>query len=855
MRIKFLSFVSTLLVTALIFGCSSGGSSSSTSATSTTASSGTISDPYIYNALFDEYDAEGTLLQSTLEPSDLKGSFTFSAPLTVGSTITMRTTASVMHATPKGALSPYDGPILTRRVSQELVTAVANGEKAIVTPLTTYAAQLQKAAEVAGAPISEADAIASIVEMIDKSGNSGLVTADTLFNDPMTAFEAGGNNDPSLLQASMAINIALKAADDDFESTLDNALVLVKKILPKNADGSAPSEGQFVAANTIVGIVSRSETPAATANTFGDKVEAIITDANDLQDGEILVVSDDGGTIEKKNYQALFTTEFEAAIDSLEGVLTGDFDETNADPIACAKKFSKAKSTLELANETGATVTVTQKDKDTLNFFYAFSRVVLLANPLTDSNPDNGLQRLSDVLDALHDPDTTLSGSDLQQFIYQRAGAELLNAIAALDEVSVGFDLALTYDGTDTEFDHTDVLYLKAIGHAALFQANLLQGLNLNADIKAIASSEGKTVQKVMDDHPELLTTKDTEALASAKAFAILAVNGMKEAIAAMEDEIDAQDDDFINFYEVDALEQDAMIAEAIADLNKVLELLNGPTDVTSGDQTITVDLTKFFAGTTELNNLLPTFTGDTPGMFPDPTLDGILSTDIGLNVDRYQDGIPDIIQEELVKFTESMLWGKSFLIELQYRQELIEFAAEPQQTFTMALQDLSGTWELIEGGDKIELTYTTMNGDSTDTISFDIGRQDEGFLEFDITWTAGDDSAPARALELNQITAFTTEMLTNKTMVSSSHDLEFFFEFLDNGTYGGAIESARLFGTWEVINDQLILTPDVNCTDCSGIDTWILEKGYSHPYFAGPTLFVTINDNLEILTLFDGIQ
>lgn len=665
---RFLSHISTLLITALIFGCSGGGGGSSSAPdVSSSPSSGTISDPYVYNAWFDEISAtDGATLQSTTDVSDIKGNFTFPDTLTVGSTITMRTAAGVMHATPAGALTTYEGPILTRRVSQELVDAVTGGDEVIITPLTTYANQLQTAAEDAGEPISESEAIDQIVALINAASDGDLVTAANLFNDPMAAFETGGNNDPSLLQASMVVNIALEATDDDFDATFDAALVLVQTILPKNEDGSAPSEDQFIAANVIVGVVASSETPGGVLEAFeGSKVAAIIAAVENLENGETVIVGADGG-VDTINYQSLFDAELSAAKNSLETILAGDLDGINTELIACANAFKKAKSTLELAQEANVTITVAANDEDTLNFFYAFSRVTLLANPLTDGNTENGLQRLSDVLDALGVPtddatrseefgleictSTTVKGSGLQQFIYQHAGAELQNAVAALDEVSADFDLELTYGGVDTDFDNGDVLYLKAVANAALFQTNLLQGLNLNADIKALTeldSTNSDTMEDALNVTTDgvalkdsLLKTKDAAALTAAKKFGVLAVNGMKAAITAMETEYDDQSNDFINFYEFEAIEQAAAIDETIADLDKALELLNG---ATSFDD-FTINLSGLFAGTIDLNSLLPTFTGDTPSMFPDATLGGMISGPLDINADENGDGVPDVL-------------------------------------------------------------------------------------------------------------------------------------------------------------------------------------------------------------------
>ena len=897
MRIRFLSLISTLLITALIFGCSGGGGGGSSSSsspppdTSTTPSSGTISDPYVYNAWFDEISAtDGAILQSTTGVSDIKGNFTFPDALTAGSTITMRTTAGVMHATPTGVTTKYEGPILTRRVSAELVAAVANGEEVIVTPLTTYAEQLQTA----GLALNEDAAVEQILALI---GNDLITDKKQLFADPMEAFETDGDNDPTLLQVSMAINVALEVGAELFEETFEKTLVLVQTILPKNEDGSAPSEDQFVAANAIIEVVASSEDPGKAAGAFEEsKVEAIIAAVENLENGEVIVVADDGG-VATNDYQDLFDTEFSAAKDSLETILSGDLDGINAELIACANAFNQAKSTLELAKEASAAITVATNDEDALNFFYAFSRIALLANPLTD-NSENGLQRLSDVLDALgaptdnairteefgleictetpiddgnggnwieiecnstlftdHDsiPDTTPSGSELQQFIYQRAGAELQNAVAALNEVSADFDLELTYDGVDTDFDNGDVLYTKAAANAALFQANLLQGLNINADIKALAeldSTDNDTMQDALNVTTDgvalkdsLLKTKDAAALTAAKEFGILAVNGMKEAIVAIEAEKDddGQENDFINFYEADATEQAEIITKTVADLDKALELLKGATNFDD----CTINISGLFAGTIDLNSLLPTFTGDTPSMLPDATLGGMISGNLDINADEYGDGVPDILEYDgKAKFTAAMLNGKAFKAVGNNLNWYGTIAFNEDGTFnklTEGENEATGTWELAPDGLSISLTYDASN--VTETILFNEGEDEEGYgIEFEVEWN---NDAPY-LIPATTITHFTNEMVVYRSLRLSTASTNFNAFFNDNGNYNGLFQRLvnnqwsdfNVDGTWSIdVNGLLVLTPSSDCEAMLGKDselatvTFEITQGYIPTY------------------------
>ena len=691
-----------MLAVVLLSACGGGSGSSDTVDTTGDDSSsvgGTISDPYIFGANFGEYSAAGVLLQETEAPSTITGAFTFSKPILVGSTIRMISTEKVFHATPLGALSPYEGPLLTRRVSQALAVSVNGGGKVIVTPLTTLADKLQTAAEKNGDSLDEDAAIALIATMInDANGGADLVKADlSLFADPMAAFEDGGNQDVSLLQASMAVAVAMES--NDIDGSLAGALDLIQTLLPA---GSVPSEARFVAATTIVAKVCASDDPDAIVDKFdAETVKAIVDAADLLGAGEVLEVTE-GGNVATINYQAQFSTAMTAAKTKIESTLGADWTDVNGDMVplnsemvAMANSIKTAKVDYDQAIAAGATLTVAQADQDQLNFFYGFSRVILLLNPLTDGNDANGLQRLSDVLDAFgvskaqevreenlgletcvtttyssgdytwdeeecsstifeEDangesiiPETTPTTGELQAFLYQRAAEELKSAIIAFDAVSTTFNYVTTYESEDTEFDYSDALYVKALANAALAQISLQQGLKIDVDISAIATRENGTVQDVLTSHPNLLQVKDASALAQAKAFALAAVTGMKEAINAIDLETDGQEDDLINFYEEIPADLAAAITAQLADLDKIYNLLNSSADFTTAEGTAyTVNLANFFAGTVDLNTLLPTFAGNNPGMFPDPTLGGIISTDIGLNDDEYVDGVPDILQQ-----------------------------------------------------------------------------------------------------------------------------------------------------------------------------------------------------------------
>jgi len=878
---------------ALLAGCGGGGGSSSSSTPSTpdASVSGTISDPYIYNAYFVEYGADGSLIQETESPSTLKGKFTFPSTLTPGSTIKMKSAAGVFHASPEGVLSPYEGPLLTRRVSADLVSSVEAGGDIIVTPLTTLADNLQSAAESEGETLSEEAAIAQIVSMVNEANGGDLVDAETLFEDPMAAFEEGGDGDVSLLQASMAVNIALET--EDIDASLDDALDLIQTVIP---GGTTPTEAQFVAADAIVAVVAASNTPEDAIGEFSsEEVDAIVAAAGVLEDDQTLDVSEDG-LVEVVDYQSAFDTVFTLAFGSaqedgqLSSILYAEDLDINAEMITLAKNLGQAKTILAQADEAGVEVTITANDLDQLNFFYAFSRVVLLANPLSDGT-ENGLQRLGDILDALgvdtsdevrsvnmgletcetvtyddltetecsstifaeddetgeqYIPDTTPTGAELQQFLYERAATELETAVAALDDVSATFAVTYAFEGVDTEFDYSDALYVKGVANASLCMVSLQQGLNLDADIQAIAElnddADEPTLADFMNEGAEgdtladnVLKIKDADALAAVKTYGIAACNGLKEAIAAIEAETDGQTDDLIYFYDEDPVDQEEMIGEILADVDTALSLLNGSTDFTTSEGlAFAVDLTNFFSGNLDLHALLPTFTGDAPGMFPDPTLGGVLSTDIGLNDDAYGDGVPDVLQEDLVKVTELMLKGQSFVLSGQMGFSLfVTFNEDYSCTVDDGSSTQSGSWALSNDGLTASLE---LSSSVSGTFQFIEGWQEEDGLEIVGALTIpsmGVEGVEAYLVSATHLTAFTPEILSWKTISRYDETTDFQITLnSESGTYSGYFSDNdtwyNISGSWTVDETgKLILTLDESLNPDGNTMSFEITNGY----------------------------
>jgi hypothetical protein len=927
MKFKLFGWLLTAFAVFALAGCGSSSSSSSGSLsndTTTTSVSGTISDPYIYQAYFGEFSADGELLQETTEPSTKKGVFTFPEPLTLGSTIRMKTTDGVFHVTPAGKVDVYEGPILTRRVSQKLADGVESGEKVVVTPLTTLVQQRVEAkkaeAEQNGETFDEqaADAAEEAVvdEVVASLGVQG-VNKDNLFNDPMAAFEEGGDNDVSLLQASMAVNMAMESSD--FDGSLRKAVKLTQTIFPT---GIAPREEQFVAANAIALTVSGSETPDDVLSNIDNDVENVVKnviEAAESNTADVVEVSETG-TVEAVNYQEKFTAAYQNAFGSTEGklapILEGEVGVVNAEVIALAKELGNAKKTLQLAEEAGVQVEVSQQERNQLNFFYAFSRVALLANPLSDGNDVNGLQRLSDILDAFDVdketsvreenfgletctevttewgvetectsnifpedangnaiiPDTTPNTAQLQEFLHQRAATEIEGAIAALDQVSSDFEKVYLYEGYETEFDYSDALYIKALANAALFQINFQQGVDIRASIKDIAEladAESTTLQDIMNltnanDEAladTFLKTRNAEALAEAKEYAVKAAEGLKTAVQSIRDEEDEQYDDLITFYHGLPEEQAADIADTLAEIDEALAILEGPTEFTTSDgEVYTLDLTKVFAGEVDLNSLLPPVTGDQPGMFPDPTMGGVLSKDIGVNEDTYDDGVPDILQDGPSRFTEKMLAGNAFRFyawptnntEISGGEFLLEVSAV-DNTYTLFYpvgQTATGTWAISEDGQEVVLTQS---GAEFATLVFDEAYFDEEDVDgFDLQFVLVESDGTEWYCDADVLAVlenYTIPVESASSIYLNMYNSDYFGITLNvnDGTYSGYKGQISFGGTWNVnAQGQFVLAPSEACTVCNGESTYTFEHAYDFPYGDPIIIFSLDNDNVD---------
>lgn len=888
MRLRF-SVVTLLLLSLFsIAGCGNKGDGPDTVIPPT---NGIASDPYIYGATFTEYDASGKALQVSHSFSDRTGKFLFLQPVRAGSTIVMNTIEGVRHVTPDGSSLEYNGPLLRRKLS----AAPGEGVAMLVTPMTTLAALLQEQAEAAGTPITEETAKDRILGILTANGIPG-VTAENIFADPMAPFASGGDKNPALVQASLALSTALKfgtpSAESAESSTINNILknaygAIALAMAVPGADDDTRLQAGAIISNEVLKKDNQDDAASridelkqwlGEGEGEGNNAVKFVEKVGSSDDTAVFI--DDDLEVVVKDYQPLFNAYFAAAKGALDAIHTQDattleYDLAPADELlAMARDFDAAKRTYQEAQEKNVAITVAQNDLDLLNFFYAFSRVLLLASPFSDNNDTNGLQRLSDLLDAMEVdkttevraadfglqscvtvtdpilgdyedctsnvfrrdalgnpivPETTPNASQLQAFIYQLAGNELKSSISALNAVSESFNIEQMFSGELTEFDYSDVLFVKAYANFLLFQIHFQQGVNVNGDIKSAMQSTTTTMEQYLNAHPDLLKVTDANALDAARGYAGVGLKGLYAAIVAVENEPDQgidQDNDFVTFYG-DPLDPYALqemqeeIAAAKEDISRLMPVFyrDAQFPFNGGTQTATVNLNSFFSGAVSLRGLLPAFAGNMPGLFPDPLMAGMVSSNLDLNADAHADGTADIIQSNVVKFTPLMFRNKAYVSRVGMDPTtFIEFSDSAFEVSDMYGARLnSGTWTI--SADAQRLILSDQNQSSVILLNGDL---EDGLLEFDVNIETADGIFPGNFDELILLNGLSPELLAGRQVSGRTSDYSASLEVVLNadGTYSDYIQSAS--GTWSVVNGSLVLTPSTGTPS-----TYDFVKGY----------------------------
>ncbi len=777
-----MSFVRRCLVAILatMFLAACGGSGGSSSHTPAAGGSGIAVDPYIVGAVFNEVfvdpeTGEEEILQTSTR-SDGNGNFSFDKPFSEDSVIVISETRGLHNGI------PFNGR-LKRKVDD-------NGTL-VTSPITTLLAEGM-----------DENAVVDLVAGANATEEEKDRIRTKLKANPMEELEV--HNDRKLLVASMAINTALTAVnnkiDEETTAKLREIVDKVSKILEEKIFNPANEDQPLNARiGTSVGLTDFIANKIQSDDSFDIETgvsDTLIQDAMKKAGEDGKVVIEDDGTVEKPS---------EKVADSLaKGFAALDAAAQNNktdDLLAAVRHFKMAAALTATDNE------ATRNDKDAALFFGSMAQVMSLANPYSSAveNGYNRLGDILDAFgfyderddlsmisypeectiittsygwtyeECVSDPlpDTTPTSGELQQFLFNRLGSELTSAANTLNQVTSQFSYQWTDpgDASTVQFDYADALFLNSIAHAMLGQLNIQQAYNLDINISEVENnlrdedfSNEETIYTAEDflqDHPELGTLKTdyTTRLNESKKQFNAAADKLLAAFTAMEEETDDQRNNFINFYTEDCVwtgaglectedpeEMAADIEEAKANIAKFKKALDEPVlfenDPADSSDNEIIDFSRFFDGI-DLRDQIPSVKGNVPGMFEDPTIDGLLvDTHFDLNQDLDEDGSPDLLVG-FSQFGEPLVSGRTFDILWSYCGVSGTLQINEDSTYNYTWSDWStndgpqqssGTWSIEEG-------FLKLIGDTPEgfemTAEMDKGNGLNGeSLDLDIWWS-----------------------------------------------------------------------------------------------------------------------
>ena len=201
------------------------------------------------------------------------------------------------------------------------------------------------------------------------------------------------------------------------------------------------------------------------------------------------------------------------------------------------------------------------------------------------------------------------------------------------------------------DIDYSDILIFKAFIRYNLAQIKINQAYQWNA---SFSQPDGLTEEQFLTNNATVgtLSTGASTYLSDARTLLSTAVDNLTAAIDSVQAETDGQDADL---FTINASE----VAATKTTLNEFKLSLTSMTTISeSGSDRVMLDLSRFFSGLS-LRALIPPVTGNEfSGLFPDPTLGGVLVNGtvngsingFSLNSDLYPaNGIPDVLDGEWI--------------------------------------------------------------------------------------------------------------------------------------------------------------------------------------------------------------
>jgi hypothetical protein len=347
---------------------------------------------------------------------------------------------------------------------------------------------------------------------------------------------------------------------------------------------------------------------------------------------------------------------------SLSDLVAGGLSSLQTGGISKAQAYFKAAVTNYPSDTTN--------DGDTAKFFYAVTMVAGV-NLYSDGDSTGTLNSVGDILDRAGCsaggrsfdnstmtcpdtlPSTTPTGSNMQAFLYNVIRPELEAALAYLSGVQSSFTKTWTnpIDSKSYISDYGDVLVYKAAIRGALAAINTQYAYVLDANIATEVNNKSNTVQAFLSGNPTFLTRASVYStyLTTADGYLSAAADDLIAAITKIQTRntvaylINLQDK---TNTELDNAKSSLSAFKTSLSLGSPRYQLVFPGDdatlETSDDVKFSPSL--FFDGL-NLRSLLPSFTDNTPGLFPDATMGGVIVQGVDVNDDKNSNGIPDILE------------------------------------------------------------------------------------------------------------------------------------------------------------------------------------------------------------------
>ncbi len=332
--------------------------------------------------------------------------------------------------------------------------------------------------------------------------------------------------------------------------------------------------------------------------------------------------------------------------------------------------FKKAKNYLEVAVDKISSSNHSE-DADSARFFYALASLPAFSTDFSSGGNSSDMNSMGDMLDKtgctgsrgnFDDlncpktlPATTPSGGDVQTFLYSQVKPKIEDAISRLDAITSSFSTTWIepFGKKTVDVDYGDVLTLKAALESIAATIDYQYAYNLDANIASEVNNPNNDIQTFLTSNSSFLTydTNHSSALDAAKAETVAMLGDLHNAIDVLSNETPNQKKNDLITLPNSMTPQDitntetqiAAIKNCIDTGDSTCTVWNHGTPADTSDDVV-LNMIVPFSGIS-IRDLLPQFNGNTPGYFPDPTLDGFLVQGIDINTDANSDGIPDILQ------------------------------------------------------------------------------------------------------------------------------------------------------------------------------------------------------------------